>query len=797
MDFPVKLNNVQIGEVLVAVNGFELDSIVASDFHQSFNKQLSDKMNLWLVGQGAQSVTAAQFKAHGIQLALKAQDLVIEMKLEESAMATDKLTYNQKKNAVFPNQEASWALLNNFNLNHRRSNNNQSHDSQFEWLMDGNIGGGDGVNLQGSMFWQNTTGEGISADSQAYRGDFKLFYDQPEKPLRYIFGDTQSRSVGHLSSHQVGGLSINKAWSQLQPQRNLSPGNSQVFVLERNASVEIYVNDFMISRIRLRPGRYNVNDLPLTSGSNKIHLIATFNNGETEQFNFTTHYNAQLLASGLSDYAVAIGYPSTIDSRVYHYGDDLLLSGMMEYGVTDKLTLGVNGVTHNQGHAGGVTATMGSPWGNVSLRYSLSKGPVSKGNDQLGQIFSIETEHSVFGQSNFGSPNLRLGYERKDNFVASPWLTQTLNSQNLNSNNDTERLFFDYSYYVSDSIDFNAYGSFILNAAKQRTKEFTAQFNWRQQGLNISTGYRYGVLDDVVETADNQYFINLRWSFYNRQNNTRNRARYTSRTKVATISHTKVNNNNLNDYGYQLQAERGSDYRREQLRSSFTSRLFRTDFSADNFTRDAQHARSNTSINFSTSVGIADGHVGIGTNVTSPFAVISKHRTLNGVDVLLNLNRNQQAQTATGDNIGALINLGSGYTHAQFSVDVPDAPFGYDWGPGTYRLAGGASTGHYFQVGSDLSYTILGVLVDGQGEQISLQRGKVVDASGEYSKSFFTNRAGRFVIEGIGAGEFTVHLNGSLGYFTIAESEQRFVKLGKIMLIEAPEKDATKEAQNR
>lgn len=778
MDFPFRLDNREVAQMPASLDGFTLTSISASVFKQNLNKQLSTSVNAWLTEQGDNAITVEQFKARGIHLTLSTQDMLIALKLDESAMATDSLTYAQKKHVVLPENAASWSLLNNFNLKHQRSNNNDSYDSQFEWLFAGNVGGGEAVNFNGSVFWDHHD----TTNSQAYRGDLSLFYDEPTKPLRFTFGDTQSRVTGHLSSYQLGGISVSKAYAQLQPQRNLTPGNSQVFMLDRPASLEIFVNDFMISRIRLRPGRYDVNDLPLTSGSNNISIVATYADGKTDQFKFTTHYNAQLLSQGLNDYTVAFGLPSSVVGNVYHYDANWLFSGAYEYGVSDVLTLGANGVAQSRGVVAGLAATMGKSWGNVAFRFSASGGQVNS-----GQAFTIDTEHSVFGQSGSGSPNLRLGYEKKHGFTPSPWL------ENRNTST-TQRLYYDYSFYLNDNIDFNTSGSVLLNANNQQTNDFTVQANWRGQGLNISAGYSRGITSDVVDTDQQRYFLNFSWSLYDRRNNSRQRVSYSSRTQIVGASHNKVNSNYLGDYGYQLLAERGADHRREQVRGSYTHQFFRADFDADNTNRDTQLARSNASINLSTSLGFADGKVGIGTNITAPFALIEKHQSLEDVDVFINVNRKGLAQGKSGNNFAALINLGSGYSIAQFAVDVPDAPFGYDWGPGTYRVAGGANTGHNFEVGSALSYTVLGVLTNDKGEPMSLKRGMVIqiDAVPQppikgqeqgQRKVFFTNRAGRFVLEGVGAGEFILQIKGREGHFTIAESEQRFVDVGTIILL--------------
>ncbi|MEJ6476612.1 fimbria/pilus outer membrane usher protein [Pseudoalteromonas piscicida] len=776
MELPVRLNNTEVGLVTASMDGFDLKSVSALELRQNLNSVLSDEVLHWLDSITDQDVSLANLQAQGITLNLQAQDLIIEMSLAESAMATDSLSYGRQQHFDQPTQEASWAILNNFNINHERSDNNQNHRSQLEWLINANIGGGDGLNMHSAIFWENHSAE----QSRVYRGDTALFYDRPDKPLRLTFGDTQTSNSGHLSGAQLGGIQLASAYPKLQPQRKITPGNSQQFVLPRPATLEIFINEFMISRVRLKAGRYDLNDLPLTSGINNIRIVATYANGETQQFNFTNHYNSRLLAQGVSDYSLTLGFLSELDDGRYHYDDDILLSGSYEYGATDKLTLGVNGAAHPLGHVLGSVTTLSSPFGNLALRYSQSKT-----TDTTGDAYSIETEHSIFGHGNYGSPNLRLGYEVMNNFTSTPWLE-------LSTLNNNHRAYFDYSYIINDNLDFNLNAARLVTNENYVTKNLTAEFNFRYENARIRVGYNHNTSDDPRVVSENQFVLNFTWNSYNRQNNTRTRAQYNNRSDIASVSYAKTNNNYVNDYGYELRAERGENYRQEQFKASHTGAFFRADISATNYTRSQFGSDSSASINLSTSLGIADGHTGMGATTTAPFAVVSKHQTLKDTDVMVNIDRFGRAQTKPSQHIGALVDLGTGYTRHQFNVDVPNAPMGYDWGPGTYQLVGGANTGHHIQIGSELSYTIIGSLVNQQGTPIALGRGRVIQqlpagsrAQIPMDSAFFTNRAGRFVVEGIGIGKYIIEIDDAVGQFTITDTEQGFVKLGTIVVKQA------------
>lgn len=782
MDFPVRLNVAEVGQISAATDGFELKSISASEFKKQLHSVLSQNVIDWLTRQGETPISPEEFAAQGIELKLQAQDLTIEMSLSEAAMATDNLSYGRQTHFEQPKGEAYWAMLNNLNLNHERFNNHNDHRSQFEWLMNANVGGGDGVNMRSSLFWEN----GSRRETKVYRGETALYYDQPDKPLRITLGDTSINSTGHLSSAQLAGFSIEKAYSKLQPQRRITPGNSQQFVLPRMAILEVYINDFLISRIRVKAGRYDLSDLPLTSGENNIRVIAIYPNGEQEEFNFTTHYNARLLAKGLSDYTLSVGYLSSFEERRFEYDDDLLVSGSYEYGLSDHFTFGFNGAVHPRGHVIGSLATINSPVGNISIRYSQSEV-----DNTTGSIYSIETEHSVFGDGNVGSPNLRIGYEISHNFTNTPWLE-------FNTINNRNRAFVDYSFFINEHIDLNFNAARAKDEYNLTTDNVSTELNLRYEDIRMRIGYNFSDSEDERFISDNKLFLTFTWNYDSRKTNHRTRAQYNSRTKVSSASYAKTNYNFVNDYGYQVLAEQGDDFRQEQLEASYTSSFMRTDISASNYSRYGIGSESSASVNLSTSLGVADGHIGLSATTTAPFAVITKHKTLNDANVLVNVDRNGRAQSKPSSQVGSLIDLGSGYSKAQLNIDVPDAPLGYDWGPGMYVKVGGAATGHHIQIGSDLSYTVIGKFADNSGTAIAMQRGRIVkrqtdiDADNQpQSWPFFTNRTGRFVIEGISTGQYLVELGDMTGLINISGTEQRFVRVGTITLQAAQPKGGT------
>ncbi|MFA0648357.1 pilus assembly protein PapC, partial [Vibrio cyclitrophicus] len=76
-------------------------------------------------------------------------------------------------------------------------NDSNAEDTQTwlgEWLLKSNIGGVRGANVEISGF---VTG-GSDLNSDVYRGEARLFFDEPNTPFRLTFGDVTQASAGHL-----------------------------------------------------------------------------------------------------------------------------------------------------------------------------------------------------------------------------------------------------------------------------------------------------------------------------------------------------------------------------------------------------------------------------------------------------------------------------------------------------------------------------------------------------------------------------------------------------------------------
>ena len=761
MSLPVQWQEKKVGEVTFVLENFSLHSVEGDALALPLSELLSEETKRFLNNSQGE-LSMARLEERGISLTLNTKDLVVVLELSPDAMAVDRLTYGNRNYLATPSPAANWSILNDFNLRVDKSNV-QEDSLAIDWIAQSNFGGHDGYNLNWSVFYENE-----DDDSELYRGEVTLFKDDFSKPRRIEVGDISSFNKGHLPALNAGGLSISTPYQQLQPLKRISPSNSQEFYMKQAGEVQVLVNNNIVAKVRLNPGRYDLNDLPLSTGQNDVEVVATYANGERESFTFNTFFNSQLLEKGLTVWAFKVGYPSQFRDFRYDYLDPLVMAGFYEAGLTDTITAGVNALYADGDFLVGTTVTTGTSFGNFTFRMTTSEY-----QDTPGSAISLDTEHTVLGSSNFGVPNLRLSYQKRKNFVQSPWLDSP-------ASNTDESYSVNYSWFISDRFDFSVNARRTINDVNSTSDSINAQLSWRYQSMRVSLQYQRQNNDRVITDDENSLFLNFNWSGFNSKNLTRKRVDYRSQNDNLRASYSKINRNYQNDYGYSIEANKSKGLESYNLSGSYTHNRFRVDVSARTQERSSLSRSNDYRVNLSTSVGIADGKVGIGSNIRTPFAVVETHPTLEKADVQINPSPTGTSTGSAGTNIGGLVNIGSSYTEGIVNINALNVPLGYDWGPGTYSIVGGTNTGHVITIGSDLSYTALGYVKDSDNNPVSLQRGTITGDG--FSATLFTNRKGRFVIEGIGVGDYQIKFGDSEANIQIPEGDISLIRLGIVKL---------------
>jgi outer membrane usher protein len=341
------------------------------------------------------------------------------------------------------------------------------------------------------------------------------------------------------------------------------------------------------------------------------------------------------------------------------------------------------------------------------------------------------------------APNVRLGVEKKQDFSSAPWS----DSSKLQTE---QRAYADYTYFVNNQLSFGVNVDHVKrfeDADESSSTSTTAKLNYRIGKFVIAAQYQHGVRSEFEQ--DNQrFYVNVSWNQYRASNNSLTRLSYLGQSETWQANYNKLSTNMAHDIGYDVLLRQDADENYVSVRSDYQHNWLAAE--AEFSRNDAYRNSSESRVSLSSSIAIADGVVGIGRNIRTPYAIVKKHQTLHDSQVLINPDSRGKYVGYATDNVAGLVNLGTPYTQSGVVVDVKNAPLGYDIGAGTYELVGANQSAHSILIGSDEAYTVIGYLVDNKEKPIALARG--VMTLGNKSWPFFTNKRGRFVVEGVSIG---------------------------------------------
>jgi outer membrane usher protein len=197
---------------------------------------------------------------------------------------------------------------------------------------------------------------------------------------------------------------------------------------------------------------------------------------------------------------------------------------------------------------------------------------------------------------------------------------------------------------------------------------------------------------------------------------------------------------------------------------------------------DSQNQRS--TFRLGTSLALADGAVSIGRPIFDSFAIVRPHRSLGKADVMVDATTFGRAANTGALRSATMPSLPS-YSERTVALDVKNADPGTDIGQGTFRVFPAYRSGYVVTVGSDYNVTAVGVMIDVDGQPVSLVSGTATEVAhpDRPARTVFTNRQGRFGATGLAPGKWRLEmLDAARSTFEIdiARDATGVVQLGNI-----------------
>lgn len=617
------------------------------------------------------------------------------------------------------------------------------------------IGGDRGLTLRYAGVWTDGEQSGWRRDA------LTLSHDDYGRAIRYSAGDVEFRAYGFQTAPRLVGVSVARAYQDIRPFENITNTGQARFKLERDSKVTIE-SDGVPTVLRLKRGQYDLRDLAITPGANRVRVTAEDYAGLRTLAELAFWNDAALLAPGVTDFSAAAGKFSVGNDTTGPFA----YSGFIRRGLTQRVTAAAGVEGRGGDWLGQVDATIGAPGaavqitaasssadgrqafaGSSSIRSGLDLGPDSR----LSAYATV-----AYRQARFGSP-FDGGSFRVAGWDGSAGATYTRKTTTYATS---------WSRYRSERGPRQAFEATVQRAIGQAT---------------LAGGVSYS---DGAKARDLRARIALTF-----------RTNVRGAPIVLSASDTAASARIDYSHGRGVGAWSGSAdarYERSALTAgaaaSYDGNRFRGALSQSAVWRD-DTVESSGIATVSSALVIADRAVAIGRPVGSAFMIATRHPSLKTATAVIrdgaamsvfDVADGKQPYRAKSGRLGPPVVLLTPYMAERIDVAADNLPLGYDLGAVSSNIVPGFGKGYVVRLGRDAWRAAVGTLVSPDGPISSVRIAvKKADGRDDAPRSAFTNAAGRFYVDGLSDGRYAILIdNRPIATFVIDKSAPALSDVG-------------------
>jgi outer membrane usher protein len=197
----------------------------------------------------------------------------------------------------------------------------------------------------------------LVSNSHITRLDTTWTIDNPEKLRTLRFGDAINVAGSWGRSVRFGGIQYASNFAT-QPGFVAFPSQSIAGQAVLPSTVDVFVNNALVSRQNVPPGPFSISNLPIVTGAGEVQLVVRDLMGREQIITRPFYASQALLRKGLKTFSYELGFVREnfgIDSNAY---GSWLASGTYRRGLTDNLT----GEAHAEAMPGQTTAGAGADY---------------------------------------------------------------------------------------------------------------------------------------------------------------------------------------------------------------------------------------------------------------------------------------------------------------------------------------------------------------------------------------------------------------------------------------------------
>lgn len=624
------------------------------------------------------------------------------------------------------------------------------------------------------------------------RKSTRLVVDRPDNVVRFAAGDVRPGFTGFQTAPNLLGISAERSYAKLSPNSRIRPTSDKSFRIERFASVDIVIDDAVIRRLRLPPGNYNVSDLPLRPGANRVRLVIEEEAGASRTLEFTMIASHTLLAPGVDEWEFAAGVnalPGRITGhsgksgyRAFAYEEPKYDFGapaatmFYRLGVTPFVTVEAYAQGDLDVAMGGGTLVREGAGGQFAFGSAISLGMSGSGAAGFALGLSYQSPRSWGnGQSfklaaEFASPAFATlnagGYGTLPGATFAAVYTKAFQSgiSAMWSANYHDAIGGDHDDYWGVDLSLSKrFGDTVSGAIALGYSSRDTDSDGCDCGAFDTEGFR--ALLRLSYRPDVRSFVSLSHETGSRLT----QASYSRSTGNGVGAWTVAAGGLHQPDGDTADATFTATYtgNRGNVSAGHTARTEGVTFHGDGLR--LLSAEQRTFLRAETGIAYADGQWALGRPVTQGFAIVGTHDALAAQTVTAG--SAQSASATTADGLGPILVPDiPAYTSRRLTFEIEgedDSAMGADVPP--VRFHAPYKAGHRVILGSENSLTAVGTLIGPDGAPLALVAGyaRAQSSQGGDPLELFTNRTGRFAVHGVGPGHWIIeiaHDGGQLRY---------------------------------